>query len=81
MVNFNWILGDSTNWSEEYQKYFFKPVGDDLNGKWSQHAAMILPNGDIFLFDNGNNKSKNKNEYFKASDSYSRGVIYRIDTG
>ncbi len=76
----NWILGDSTNWSEEYQKYFFKPVGDDFEWQWSQHAAMILPNGDIFLFDNGNNKSKNKNEYFKASDSYSRGVIYRIDT-
>ena len=74
----NWILGDSTNFSEEYQKYFFKLT--DGEWQWSQHAAMILPNGNVFLFDNGNNKSKNKDEYIKAEDSYSRGVIYKIDT-
>ncbi len=76
----NWIIGDSTNWSEEYQKYFFKPVGDDFEWQWSQHAAMITPEGYVFLFDNGNNKSKNKDEYVSAEDSYSRGVMYKIDT-
>ena len=75
----NWILGDSTNWSKEYQKYFFKPVGD-TEWQWSQHAAMITPEGYVFLFDNGNNKSKIEDEYVKAKDSYSRGVMYRIDT-
>ena len=50
----NWILGDSTNFSEEYQKYFFKLT--DGEWQWSQHAAMILPDGNVFLFDNGNNK-------------------------
>ena len=74
----NWILGDSTNWSEEYQKYFFKLT--DGEWQWSQHAAMILPNGNVFVFDNGNNKSKNKDEYVAAENSYSRGVIYKIDT-
>ncbi len=74
----NWILGDSTNFSEEYQKYFFKLT--DGEWQWSQHAAMILPDGNVFLFDNGNNKSKNKDEYVSASESYSRGVIYEIDT-
>ena len=74
----NWILGDNTNFSKEYQKYFFKLENGEW--QWSQHAAMILPNGNVFLFDNGNNKSKNKNEYVKAKDSYSRGVIYRLDT-
>ena len=73
----NWILGDNTNFSKEYQKYFFKL--EEGEWQWSQHAAMILPNGNVFLFDNGNNKSKNKNEYVKAEDSYSRGVIYEID--
>lgn len=76
----NWIIGDPTNWSEEYQKYFFKPVGDDFEWQWSQHAAMITPEGYIFIFDNGNNKSKNEDEYVDAEDSYSRGVMYKIDT-
>ncbi len=76
----NWIIGDSTNWSEEYQKYFFEPVGDDFEWQWSQHAAMITPEGYVFLFDNGNNKSKNEDEYVSAEDSYSRGVMYKIDT-
>ena len=77
----NWIIGDSTNWSEEYQKYFFKPVdGTNFEWQWSQHAAMITPEGYVFLFDNGNNKSKNKDEYVDATNSYSRGVMYKIDT-
>ena len=76
----NWIIGDSTNWSEEYQKYFFKPIGEDFEWQWSQHAAMITPEGYVFIFDNGNNKSKNRDEYVSAEDSYSRGVMYKIDT-
>ena len=76
----NWIIGDSTNWSEEYQKYFFTPVGDDFEWQWSQHAAMITPEGYVFILDNGNNKSKVKEEYVSAKDSYTRGVMYKIDT-
>ena len=75
----NWIIGDPTNWSEDYQKYFFTPVGDDFEWQWSQHAAMITPEGYVFIFDNGNNKSKNKDEYVPASKSYSRGVMDKID--
>ena len=41
----NWIIGDPTNWSEEYQKYFFTPGGDDFEWQWSQHAGMITPEG------------------------------------
>lgn len=78
--NLNWIIGDSTNWSSEYQKYFFKPVGDNFEWQWSQHAAMITPKGYVFLFDNGNNKSKIKENYIFAENSYSRGVMYKIDT-
>lgn len=76
----NWILGDSTSWSEEYQKYFFKPIGDNFEWQWSQHAAMITPEGYVFLLDNGNNKSKIKEEYVPAENSYTRGVMYKIDT-
>ena len=76
----NWIIGDPTNWSEEYQKYFFTPVGDDFEWQWSQHAAMITPEGYVFILDNGNNKSKVKEEYVSAENSYTRGVMYKIDT-
>ena len=76
----NWIIGDKTNWSEEYQKYFFTPVGDDFEWQWSQHAAMITPEGYVFILDNGNNKSKIKKEYVPATKSYTRGVMYKIDT-
>ena len=78
--NLNWIIGDSTNWSEEYQEYFFTPVGDDFEWQWSQHAAMITPEGYVFILDNGNNKSKIESEYVPASKSYTRGVLYKIDT-
>ena len=76
----NWILGDPTNWSQEYQKFFFKPDSKDFEWQWSQHAAMITPEGYVFLFDNGNNKSKIKENYVSADNSYSRGVMYKIDT-
>lgn len=75
----NWIIGDPTNWHKDYQKYFFKPVGD-LEWQFAQHSAKITPEGYVFIFDNGNNKSKNKKDYVKAKDSYSRGVMYKIDT-
>ena len=76
----NWIIGDPTNWSEEYEQYFFTPVGDDFEWQWSQHAAMITPEGYVFILDNGNNKSKIKEEYVPAEESYTRGVMYKIDT-
>jgi len=76
----NWILGDPTSWSEEYQEYFFTPIGDEFEWQWSQHSAKITPEGHVFLLDNGNNKSKNKADYVPAEESYTRGVMYDIDT-
>ena len=75
-----WIIGDPTNWDEEYQQYFFTPIGNNFEWQWSQHAAMVTPEGYIFILDNGNNKSKNADSYVPASQSYTRGVMYKIDT-
>lgn len=75
----NWILGDKTNWDPNYQKYFLTPLGDNFEWQWSQHAAKVLPDGNILLFDNGNNKSKIPSAYVKPEDSYSRAVIYSVD--
>lgn len=77
----NWILGDPEGWGDEWQKYFFKNVTEgDFDWQYEQHAAMILPNGNVFLFDNGTYRSKTKENRVPPSDNFSRGVIYRIDT-
>lgn len=75
----NWILGDPTNWSDEMQKYFLTPIGENFEWQYAQHAAMILPDGNLFLFDNGNNRSKVEENAVVAINNYSRGVIYHID--
>lgn len=74
----NWIIGDSEGWSDEMQKYFFTPI-NDVDWQWAQHAAMFKSSDEIFIFDNGNNRSKNPELYLEAKDNYSRGVIYHIN--
>jgi len=77
----NWIIGDPEGWGEEWQKYFFKNVTKgDFDWQYEQHAARILPNGDVFVFDNGTYRSKNEATRVSPDDNFSRGVIYRIDT-
>ncbi len=78
-LEINWMIGSPDGWSKKYQKYFLTPTGDDFEWQWAQHASMILPNGDVFIFDNGNNRSKTKEGSIDASDNYSRGVIYRVN--
>jgi arylsulfate sulfotransferase len=48
---------------------------DDFSWPWGQHAAMYLPNGNLFLFDNGLKRN------FSNTNRYSRGVEYQIDEG
>ncbi len=78
----NWIIGDPEGWPEDMLKYFFKPVGDVANFDWQyeQHACVVLPDGDIMMFDNGHYRSKNPDTYVLNKDNFSRGVRYRIDT-
>ena len=78
-LEINWMIGSPDGWSKKYQKYFLTPTNDDFEWQWAQHASMILPNGDVFIFDNGNNRSKTKDGSIDASDNYSRGVIYRVN--
>lgn len=46
----------------------------DFRWPWGQHAAMLLPNGHLFLFDNGFTRN-----FGAASTNSSRGVEYEID--
>lgn len=76
----NYVIGDPDNWGEGFvNQYFLTPQGESFEWQYAQHSAKFLPNGDIFLFDNGNNKSKNTEDYIDSNSSYSRGVIYRVN--
>lgn len=46
----------------------------DFDWPWGQHAPMILPNGNLFLFDNGLTRN-----FSPDGPTYSRGVEYVID--
>lgn len=76
----NWILGSPDGWGDEWKKYFFTPKGKPFEWSWAQHSARVNPDGSIFIFDNGNNKSKNKESAVSGGKEYSRGVIYGINT-
>lgn len=77
----NWIIGDPEGWPQEMvDKYFFTPVGDNFEWQYEQHACMVLPDGDIFVFDNGHYRAKKKENYILNSQNYSRGVRYRVNT-
>lgn len=78
----NWIIGDPEGWPQEMvEKYFFTPVGDgEFDWQYEQHACVVLPDGDIMMFDNGHYRAKNKENYWPNSKNFSRGVRYRIDT-
>jgi len=78
----NWIIGDPEGWSEDLvNKYFFTPVGNTaFDWQYEQHACVILPDGDVFVFDNGHYRAKSPEKYVLAKDNFSRGVRYRINT-
>ncbi len=46
----------------------------DFDWTWGQHAPMLLPNGNLFVFDNGGGRKFDNNTF-----TYSRAVEYRID--
>lgn len=46
---------------------------DDFSWVWGQHAPMLLPNGNLFVYDNGFNR------LFTGETLYSHGVEYVVD--
>lgn len=80
-LQLNWIIGDPVNFDEKIvEKYFFTPIGEDFEWQYAQSDVEILGNRDIIIFDNGINKSKLRENDILPSETYSRAVIYRLDT-
>lgn len=74
-----WILSDPQNWSEEYQQYLLIAEADNFEYPYAQHSAIITKEGNLMLYDNGNNRSLQKDTAIKDEDNYSRAVEYQID--
>ncbi len=78
-----WIMGVPTDWPAQYQTYLLKPIGNDFEWFWMQHAPQVLPDQDkdadtidILLFDNGT--FRDFVEKAPKKTLYSRMVQYRI---
>src|SRR5699024_618031 len=77
-----WILAAHQDWPDSYDKYLLDPVGD-VKFPAGQHAMKIMPDqdgdpdtADILLFDYKTVITRRDTD---ISDTYSRGVQYRIN--
>lgn len=78
----NWILGDPAKWPQDYvERYFFTPEESDEEFEWfhAQHACVMLPDGDMLVFDNGAWRSKYAEQDIPAEEKYSRAVRYHLN--
>jgi arylsulfate sulfotransferase len=48
-------------------------ISDSFEWPWYQHAPQVMPNGNVLLFDNGDNRN------YEGGGAYSRAVEYTID--
>ena len=74
-----WIMGDPGNWSEPWQKYLLKPVGENFAWHYHQHAPQMTPQGTILMYDNGNFRALPYDQKLPADENQSRVVEYEVD--
>jgi len=76
-----WILGPHDNWdADKFGNYLLKPVNyRQFFFPYHQHSPMILPNGNILLYDNGNYRASPYKNIVPVSNNFSRAVEYKIN--
>jgi arylsulfate sulfotransferase len=67
-----WILSQPGGWTPESEPYLLTSSDNNFEWTWGQHAPLLMPNGDLFLFDNGYGRG------FGLEDHYSRAVEFKI---
>ncbi len=67
-----WVLSPRAGWNEDFLPYLLR-LDSGTEPTWGQHAAELLPNGNVIVFDNGLGRDFTGNEHF------SRIVEYEID--
>lgn len=73
-----WILAPNANWQEPWESHLLQLTGN-LEPNYHQHAAHLLPNGNLMIFDNGNNRASPPDARRPARQNYSRVVELEID--
>lgn len=68
-----WILAPHDGWDDEFKNFLLDPNVNDFEWAFGQHAPLILPNGNLMLFDNGFGRN------FSNELKYSRVVEYKIN--
>lgn len=77
-----WILGNHENWGPAHQPFLLDPIsgpGETFEWQYHQHAPMLLANGNIMLYDNGNYRASPFDPPLPDTQNYSRAVEYQID--
>jgi arylsulfate sulfotransferase len=67
-----WILTQPEGWPAEFEPYLLKSSDPNMEWIWGQHAPLVMPNGNLFLFDNGYGR------HYGNSDRYSRAAEFVI---
>ena len=83
----NWRIGPTNLSDAEWESRGKGPVPMDIVADpqkqfCGQHAAQILPNGNLLMYDNGSDCSRNPwtgVEFVRSSRTYSRAVEYFLD--
>jgi len=75
-----YLLGNPTNWNSIFVNATFL-VRTDTSPTWfyAPYDAVFASGGDILVFDNGNNRSKNPSTYISANDNFSRAILYDVN--
>lgn len=72
-----WILGTHDNWSAAFAPLLLTPVGAPFAFPFHQHAPMVLSNGNILVFDNGNFRVSPPAT--QTQPNFSRAVEFSVD--
>ena len=83
-----WILGAHAYWNSNFSQNLLTPVdskGNEIDPsqsdfwQYGQHAPLLLRNGNILLYDNGNYRGFYDGKPDVQQNGYTRAVEYKID--
>ena len=76
-----WILGNHHGWPPELEPFLLHPINTPFRWQFAQHAPMMTGDGNLMLFDNGNNRASpfDGNPVVLDEENFSGAIEYAID--